>query len=118
VDKTMFVNQGSIARLENTGAQRIPRVCIIKVDDAEKFPAFKGFKLFYVALQTALQHPFKERIKESKEIKSQDITKLLQMIENTDVNIIDIKTALPKVAKEFDFGDDVLSKAFELLEKV
>ena len=40
------------------------------------------------------------------------------MMENTDINIIDIKTVLPKVAKEFNFGEDVLSKAFELLEKV
>jgi DNA repair exonuclease SbcCD nuclease subunit len=112
-DHCLFINQGSIGRLDNTGKQRTPRVCILQLTDS-----FSPPDITYVSLQSALQHPFKEYIKESKEIKSQDISKLLQMMENTDINIIDIKTVLPKVAKEFNFGEDVLSKAFELLEKV
>jgi len=112
-DHCLFINQGSIGRLDNTGKQRTPRVCILQLNDSFIQP-----DIVYVALQSALSHPFKEHIKESQEVKSQDIAKLLQMMENADINIVDIKTALPKVAREFNFDDDVLSKAFELLEKV
>lgn len=116
---TMFVNQGSIGRLENTGVQRTPRVCIIHISNTLEFPTLKGFQLHYVSLETALPHPFREKLKDEKEEhSSQDVNKLIQMIESSEIDVIDIKQALPKVAKEFNYNADVLNKAFELLEKV
>lgn len=116
-DGTTFVNQGSIGRLENTGVRRIPRVCIIGIgkDKATVNP----FDLLYVSLETALKHPFKEKVKEEKEVHtSQDVHRLIQMIESSEIDVIDIKKALPKVAEEFNYSTEVLNKAFEFLEKV
>ncbi len=118
-DTVMFVNQGSIGRLENTGVKRTPRVCIIQSDNTVKHPILKGFSLMYVSLETALEHPFKEKVKkENEEYISQDVHRLIQMIESSEIDVIDIKKALPKVAKEFNYSTEVLDKAFEFLEKV
>lgn len=109
-DDCLFINQGSIARLDNTGTKRIPRVCILHLQD-NVLP-----NMFYVQLQTALEHPFKERIVKSEEYKSQDVTRLLSMIEKTEIDVIDIKAVLPLIAKEFNFSEAVLSNAFNFLE--
>jgi len=115
LDNTTFVNQGAIARLENTGVRRIPRVCIINTGK----DAANLFDLLYVQLETALLHPFREKLKDEKEVhSSQDVNRLMQMIGSSEIDVIDIKQALPKVAKEFDYDSDVLNKAFEFLEKV
>jgi len=117
-DNTTFVNQGSIARLENTGIHRIPRVCLIDTTTVDKSDV-TSFNLLYVSLETALEHPFKEKVKEEiEEHTSQDVHRLIQMIESSEIDVIDIKKALPKVAEKFNYSTEVLNKAFEFLEKV
>lgn len=115
--KTMFVNQGSIGRIEAT--KRTPRVCIIKVENSMPYPYLKGYSVKYLSLQNALEYPFKEKEVELVEgTSSQDVTKLLQMLETSEIEISDIKAVLPNIAKEFNYSKEVLEKAFELLEKV
>ena len=95
--------------------QRIPRVCIITVGK----DSVNTFDLLYVSLETALLHPFREKTEEEKEEHtSQDVNRLIQMIETSEIDVVDIKKALPIMAKEFGHNKIVLDKAFEFLEKV
>jgi len=120
-NNTMFVNQGSIGRLERSNIQRTPRVVIVhtdptvSVDDAS---IANKFKLLYVSLETALAHPFSEKKIVEEEYVSQDVNRLIQMIESSEIDIVDIKTPVPKVAKEFNYNTEVLNKAFDFLEQV
>jgi DNA repair exonuclease SbcCD nuclease subunit len=113
INNTTFFNPGSIARLEKSKLQRIPRVLIIEVYDKKLF-AIKD-----IPLQSALLNPFKEDdIKESfEEATPQDITKLLEFIEATDIEITDIKKLLSEFSKKENYSNTVLETAFELLEK-
>jgi len=112
IGDTFFAHPGSIARLDNTGVERVPKVLVI---DTSKV----GIEMFkFIPLNTAIFHPFKEKIKESKEeIPISLVSKVMDMIQATQVNIVDIKTQLPLVAKEFDYGSDVLEEAFSLIEE-
>jgi DNA repair exonuclease SbcCD nuclease subunit len=111
IGNTTFVNPGAIARLENTGIQRVPRVCILDVYDN------LTFKIEYIELESGKNHPFKEKliVSDKNEI-MQDVSKLLNLIDTKKVEMIDIKARLPEVAKQMGFTDDVLIIAFELLE--
>ena len=118
---TTFVNQGSIGRLERSNVQRTPRVAIVYLDDTLTVDKdnSNNFKLLYVSLETALEHPFSAKITtEEEEYTSQDVNRLIQMIESSEIDVVDIKNALPKVAKEFNYNTEVLDKAFEFLEQV
>lgn len=109
---TDFVHPGSIARLDNTGVERIPQVLIIDTDKLGHNP----YK--FIKLQSALPHPFKEKFKESKENISMNlVNKVMDLIQNTQVNVIDIKTQLPKVAKELNYSEEIINEAFSLLEE-
>ena len=112
---TTFINPGSIGRLENTGRQRIPRVCIIDVNYGEDVNV-NTFTSKFVELTTAEKHPFKEKV--AKEEVQQDITKLLSLMENTEIDVIDIKQQLPLAAERLGFSKDVVEKAFDILERV
>lgn len=108
-----FVHPSSIARLDNTGVERIPQVLIIDTDTIHA----DGNALKFISLQTAIPHPFKEKIKESKEeIPVYLVNKVLEMIQTTQVNIVDIKVQLPKVAQELGYDNEILEEAFSLIE--
>lgn len=114
INSTYFINPGSIARLDNTGVERIPKVLII---DTNKLLDPKEFFTF-INLQTAIPHPFKEKVKESKEeIPTSLVNKVLEMIQTTQVNIVDIKLQLPAVAQELGYDNEVLEEAFSLIEE-
>ena len=111
IGNTTFINPGAIARLDNTGIQRVPRVNIIDVFDD------LTFSVQYRELESGRNHPFKEKIsKDSDDEIMQDVSKLLNLIGTKKVEMIDIKAQLPAAAKELGFSDDVLVTAFELLE--
>ena len=111
-NNTYFAHPGSLARLDNTGVERIPKVLIIDTSSESK----EFFK--FVPLQTAIPHPFKEKIKESKEeIPTLLVSKVLDLIQTTQINMIDIKQQLPKVAKELGYDKEVLEEAFLLIEE-
>lgn len=107
---TTFINPGSIARLENTGVARIPRTCIIEVEERAWSTRFVDLKVN--------PYPFKEKVSEQEVEQVQDINKLLQLIEETQVESVDIKNQIPLVAKELKLSEDRVEKAFELLELV
>ncbi len=112
LDNTDFVHPGSIARLDNTGVERIPQVVIIDIDN--------NFKASYkfVKLQSALPHPFKEKFTESKEDISMNlVNKVMDLIQNTQVNVIDIKQQIPKVAKKLNYNNEVIDETFSLIEE-
>jgi predicted phosphodiesterase len=111
IKDTVFVNPGSIGRLENTGAQRVPRVCIIDV-----YPD-KGFELQYVALKSAAVHPFKDKVSAVEGDPMKDVATLLRLIGDTSVDAVDLKVQLPPAARELGFSEQVIEKAFEVLEE-
>lgn len=114
IGKTYFVHPGALARLDNTGVERIPKVLIIDTDKLLKVEEMFRF----IPLQTAIPHPFKEKIKESKEeISMSTVNKILDMIQTTQVNMVDIKSKLPLVAKELNYNNEVLEEAFSALEE-
>lgn len=109
-NNSLYVNPGSIGRLENTGVQRTPRVCIIDTQTRD---------VEFVELSSCAQHPFKEKLATSEEPNiMQDVAKLLSLIETTSIDTINIKEQLPVVAKELGLADAVLDKAFEILETI
>jgi len=105
-----FVNPGSIARMKNTGVRRIPRVCIIKVEEKNLVD------LKYITLKSALEHPFLPKEKKEDEMPMLDVQKFLDLLGNQEVSSIDIKMQLPKVAKEYGFDEDIVEVAFDLLD--
>ena len=111
-NNTYFAHPGSLARLDNTGVERVPKVLIIDTNSETR----EFFK--FIPLKTAIPHPFKEKIKESREeVPISLVTKILDLIQTTQVNIVDIKQQLPKVAKELDYDNEVLEEAFSLIEE-
>ena len=118
--KTKFVNPGAVARLENTGKQRIPMVNIIDVYNIKKNDkngiAQMDSKISFIPLTSAAPHPFKEKRREEEET-IQDTSKLIQLIASTQVDTVDIKTQLPLAAKELNMSEEVLDRAFDFIEK-
>jgi len=112
INNTFFAHPGSLARLDNTGTVRIPQVLVI---DTSK----KGKEMFkFFPLQTAIPHPFKEKIKESQEeVSFNVINKIMNLIQKTQTAVVDIKKQLPKIAKELDYSNDILEEAFSLIEE-
>ena len=111
INNTWFVNPGAIARLDNTGNIRIPKILIIDTQNKDNL-----FKL--IPLQSAIEHPFKEKIKESQEEVSYTVvSKIMSLIQKTQVDIVDIKKQLPLVAKELQYDNEVLEEAFNLIEE-
>lgn len=110
INNTLFINPGSIGRLENTNLIRRPRVCIIDTETCSTE---------FVELSSCELHPFVEKLGkiEEKDI-MQDTAKLLSMIEQADIDIVNIKDQLPMVAKEFQMSDAVINKTFEILESI
>ena len=104
---TTFINPGSIGRIENSSRIRIPRVCIINSMNKE---------IKFVGLNSCEQHPFKEKFDEEEHNIMQDVTKLLNMIEHTEIDFVNVKEQLPPIAKELGFSDKVLEISFEFLE--
>jgi hypothetical protein len=45
------------------------------------------------------------------------MNKVLDMIQDTQVKIVDIKQKLPIVAEELGYNSEILNEAFELLEE-
>jgi len=113
IGETTFFNPGSIARLEKSKTKRIPRVSIIEIED------YKKYSIKDIQLTTALEHPFRDDVEEfeSEENTSQDISKLLDFIETTDIEITDVKQLLIEFAKRENYSKEVLEVVFELLEK-
>jgi len=111
-NNVMFINPGSFGRVENSNRIRLPRVCIIKVMKNRKF------NVNYVTLTKAKEHPFKEKEISEDDVSIQDITYLLQKLQSTQVEMVNIKEQLPLAAKDLGYGEDVIEKAFEILEKV
>lgn len=110
---TVYFNPGSLARQENTGKVRRPRVCIIEIDS--EF----NIDIKSVYLQSAKEHPFHEKITEDREAMSaRDITNVLKTFENKDLKIVDIKRDLPLIAKELEYSDAVVERVFGFLDKV
>ena len=106
---TTFAHPGGLARIDNTGNIRIPKVMIIDT---------KINKIYTRELTTAIPHPFKEKIKESKENTSMNLmNKVMSLLEDTKVQTIDIKTQIPIVAQELNFGEDIINEAFNLIEE-
>lgn len=111
IKDTYFMHPGSIARLDNTGVERIPQVSIIDINESGKV----SFE--FVKLLSAISHPFKEKFKESKEDISMNlITKVMDLIQNTQVNVIDVKQQIPKVAKELGYDKEIIDEAFLFIE--
>lgn len=111
----VFLHPGAIARLDNTGVSRIPAIAII--DTAYSFTDVdKCFSI--IPLSTAILHPFKDKVKELvDEIPTSLVNKVLDMIQATQVNMIDIKKQLPLVAKELGYDRiEILEEAFNLIE--
>lgn len=111
INNTTFFNPGSIARLERSKTQRIPRVSIIEIYGE------KSFKIKSVYLQTALPHPFKEDTRMVEEDTSQDVSKLLAFIENTVIEITDVKQLLTSFARFQGCKEEILEEMFRLLDK-
>lgn len=106
-----FIHPGSIARLDNTGVRRIPRVAIVDVYDTGEV------KIKYVSLKTAIDHPFREKIKVSKEDKSMsDIKTLVQKLAQTKMTKIDVKERIIQTAKELEYDNEpeIVELALEL----
>jgi DNA repair exonuclease SbcCD nuclease subunit len=114
---TKFVNPGGVARLENTGVQRIPMVCTIDVYINNKKETNMDSKIDFIPLMSALPHPFKEKVVKEEET-IQDVSKLIQLISSTKIEAIDIKAQLPVAAKELKMSKQVLERAFEFIESV
>ena len=111
--KTKFVNPGSIARLENTGKQRIPMVNII---DVSYINNVMTEQIQFIPLTSAAEHPFKDKVEASEEV-TNDVSTLLQLISSTHVEAIDIKAQLPEVAKKMGLSTSVVDCAFDFIEK-
>jgi DNA repair exonuclease SbcCD nuclease subunit len=109
IDNTTFINPGSVSRTECSDKNRIPKTCIIEVDDKCNF----SYK--FVELKNAIPNPFKEDVKVEDE-KPQDIAKLISLISSTEIDVVDIKKQLPVVAQAAGYNDCVIDKAFTLLE--
>lgn len=110
IENTTFINSGAIARLDNTGKERIPRVLII--DTVAK----SNFK--FVKLKTAQKHPFKEKLKESKENVSMDsVAKVINLLQTSKVNLVDVKQQLPGVAITLGYPFEIVEEAFALIEE-
>jgi len=109
IDNTVFINPGSMGRVE-TSSQRIPRVCIISTED-------RSTKL--VSLSSCEVHPFIDR-EDSMRVQNsyQDITKLLNTLEGTSIELVDIKKKLPVIVDELKFESEILEKCFEIIERV
>jgi len=118
INETKFAHPGSIARLDNTGTERIPQVLVIDTDKWSRNYTKVNDIFKFISLKTAIPHPFKEKIKESREEISMNIVnKVLNMIQTTQINIIDIKQQLPKVAQELGYSSEILEEAFSLIEE-
>lgn len=109
---TIYFNPGSMSRLENTGKVRKPRVCIIEIGDDFDI----NIKSIY--LQSAKEHPFYEKtVKDEEAISIRDISGLLKMFEKKNIQLVDVKRDLPRVAKELEYSEEVIEKAFEFIER-
>jgi len=106
---TQFFNPGSVARLENTGVQRTPRVCIITVKDN------RSCDIETIELSSVSEHPFKEK-KEAEVAIQQDIVNILNLMGRKDVESIDFKKEIPNVAKELNLNTDVVTRAFKYID--
>lgn len=106
---TTFINPGSIGRLETSLTPRYPRVLIINSETR---------KVNFVQVPNCEVHPFYAKTDAEEVDIMQDVTKLISMIEKTEVDIVNVKEQLPSVAQELNFSIEVVEKAFELLEKV
>lgn len=109
IGATTFINPGSIGRVES-GKERIPRVCIINTEDR---------KIKFCFLSSCEVHPFV--IKKEVEVEQnsyQDINKLLSTLENTSIELIDIKERIPLIVRELKFDNLIIDRCFEIIEKV
>lgn len=105
-----FFNPGSIARLENTGVQRIPRVVIINTEEG-------ATTLRCINLESCAFHPFKEKIVALPEL-VQDTSRLLELIKNTShLNKVDIKGKLMILAQETNASKEVIELGISLIEE-
>jgi DNA repair exonuclease SbcCD nuclease subunit len=110
---TLYINPGSLGRVENTGAHRIPRVCIITLDNSGSEIVSK---VEFVELTRCEKHPFKS--KQEKEVEQvQDLEKLMNLFISTDVKAVDIKEQLNRLADEFKYSREVVETAFSYIEK-
>lgn len=107
INNTVYINPGSIGRVEN-GKERLPRVCIINTEDRN---------VNFCSLNSCEYHPFVVKSDNFVEdFNHQDINKLLSTLENTTIEIVDIKEKIPLVIKELQFDSTIINKCFEIIE--
>jgi len=118
IGSTTFFNPGSIARLENTGVQRTPRVIVVDVSVNDDYIESPSFIIESIELKSGRNHPFREKTNTVSEGNTmQDVTKLLNLIQSTDIDVVDIKQRLPEAARELGFGEAVIEKTFEFIDR-
>jgi predicted phosphodiesterase len=106
---TTFIHPGGLARLDNTGKVRIPKAVIINSVTQE---------VYSKELQTAIVHPFKEKVTDSKEEITMNLVKrALDYLKDTQVSVIDIKQQLPLIANKFKYNSEIVDLAFNLIEE-
>jgi DNA repair protein SbcD/Mre11 len=105
----VFYNPGSVARMENTGVRRTPKVCIITIESHDKC------SIADVELKSAAEHPFKDKIVAESAVQY-DIINILNLMGREDVESIDFKKEIPKVANNLELGNDVIERAFGYID--
>lgn len=116
---TVFLNPGSIGRLERTPRIRIPGVYIIDTKETTVYNnVVMPFRAQYISLSSALEYPFSEKsvIRELEPV--EDIRVLMRLIENSKITAVDIEQQLPRVGKAAGFADDVIEVAFSILKDI
>ncbi len=113
VDGGTFINPGSVGRLENTGEYRVPKVLIITIDENTH-----DISYVFDTIPGGIENPFNSKLEKTEVSQMQDINRFLSMIsENKNVEIVDLKEQIPRIAEHFEFDSEVVDKAFELLER-
>jgi hypothetical protein len=107
INDTYFMHPGAIARLDNSGVQRIPKASIINIEKDITFDFFN--------LSSAILHPFKGKSLPNVQ-ESISPSHILELIESIKVNIIDVKEQLSLLSTNLNYPQDVVEEAFRLLE--
>lgn len=110
VRDTIYFNPGSVARLENTGKRRTPRVVLFDVVN-NKIGNFS-----YPEIPCA-KHPFREKFAEEESGTMQDVTRLIQLMERSEVDTVDVKAQLRLIGQETGATGRVIDRSFQLLEE-
>lgn len=111
-DDKVYYNPGSICRLENTGQVRIPRVCVLDID--ETACTLRGIETIELEVE---RHPFKEKAPALKP-GTMRLAELADTIEKSAVDVADYKAWMPEAAKKLGIKDVAIDRAFSYIEQV